>query len=86
MKTTIDLPEDILYRAKIVAVQRRTTLKDLVIQGLEFATRQPAQDAEGERKARAQKLLAALSKIQIAEPVGRFNRDEVYDRDKGKWE
>jgi len=35
MKTTIDLPEAILHRAKIVAAQRRTTLKELVISGLD---------------------------------------------------
>lgn len=86
MKTTIDLPEDILHRAKIVAVRRKTTLKDLVIQGLEFAIRQPAQDADGERRARARKLLAALSEIQITEPIGRFNRDEAYDRGRGQGE
>jgi len=37
MKTTIDLPESILHRAKIAAAQRKTTLKDLVISGLETA-------------------------------------------------
>jgi hypothetical protein len=37
MKTTIDLPEGILHRAKIAAAQRKTTLKDLVISGLETA-------------------------------------------------
>ena len=35
MKTTIDLPEEILHRAKIVAAQRRTTLKELVLTGLD---------------------------------------------------
>jgi hypothetical protein len=35
MKTTIDLPDDILHRAKIVAAQRRTTLKELVLSGLD---------------------------------------------------
>ncbi|MEI6376127.1 MAG: hypothetical protein WCO97_02920 [bacterium] len=35
MKTTIDLPEEILHRAKIVAAQRRTTLKELVLSGLD---------------------------------------------------
>ena len=27
MKTTIDLPDDILHRAKVMAAQRRTTLE-----------------------------------------------------------
>ena len=35
MKTTIDLPEAILHRAKIIAAQRRITLKELVISGLD---------------------------------------------------
>lgn len=34
MKTTIDLPDEIFYRTKIVAAQRRTTIKNLVMQGL----------------------------------------------------
>ncbi len=86
MKTTIDLPADILHRAKTVALQRKITLKELVLQGLEYATRQPAQDPEVERKARAATLIAALSRGRNTEPVGRLNRDEIYDRDKGKWE
>lgn len=35
MKTTIDLPDHILERTKIAAAQRRTTIKKLVIAGLE---------------------------------------------------
>ena len=35
MKTTIDLPDELLHRAKIVAAQRRTTLKGLVLAGLD---------------------------------------------------
>jgi hypothetical protein len=81
MKTTIDLPDDILHRAKIFAAQHRTTLKDLVIQGLEHATSIP-QDAEQDRKARAARLITALSKGRNTEPVGRLNRDEIYDRQK----
>lgn len=80
MKTTIDLPEHILHRAKMVALQRKITLRELVLQGLEYATRQPAQDAEAERKARAATLIAALSRGRNTEPVGRLDRDEIYDR------
>ena len=36
MKTTIDLPDEILHRAKVVAAQRSTTLKQLFISGLEL--------------------------------------------------
>jgi len=86
MKTTIDLPEDLLHRAKIAAAQRRTTLKELVVQGLEYATRHELPDAETERKNRNLALLEVLSALRISEPVGKFNRDEIYDRHDGRWE
>lgn len=40
MKTTIDLPDAIFERTKIVAARRRTTLKNLVIKGLETVLRE----------------------------------------------
>ena len=80
MKTTIDFPEHLLHRAKTIAVQRKITLKELVIQGLEHAIRQPVGDPEAERRAKAEKLLSLMSHIQIQEPIGKFNRDEIYNR------
>jgi hypothetical protein len=35
MKTTIDLPDAILERTKIAAARRRTSIKNIVIEGLE---------------------------------------------------
>jgi len=84
MKTTVNLPEDLLHRAKIIAAQRKTTLRELVVQGLEYATSETAPEAT--RKMRNQDLLKALSGIEIIEPVGKFNRDEIHDRQKGGWE
>lgn len=84
MKTTIDLPEDLLHRAKITAAQRKTTLKELVLQGLEYATRHEMPDPEAERKERAAKLIAALSVGRNTEPIGRLNREEIYDRQSDK--
>ena len=86
MKTTIDLPDDLLHRAKVVAAQRKTTLKEMVVQGLEYATRKPFQDADTERKERAARLIAAVSCGRNTKPVGRLNREEIYDRQEGKWE
>lgn len=40
MKTTIDLPASILERTKIAAARRRTTIKNLVIEGLETVLRE----------------------------------------------
>lgn len=37
MKTTVDLPDQLFRRAKIVAAQRGTTMKELVIAGLRHA-------------------------------------------------
>ena len=34
MKTTLDLPDDLLVEAKAVAARRRTTLKDMVTHAL----------------------------------------------------
>lgn len=40
MKTTIDLPDDILEKTKIAAAKRRTSIKHLVIEGLERVLRE----------------------------------------------
>jgi len=41
MKTTVDLPDALLQRVKIAAAERRTTLKKLVIEGLEHVISSP---------------------------------------------
>jgi hypothetical protein len=50
MKTTIDLPDEILHQAKVAAAERRTTLKALVLAGLDHVlhsmTEPPAGRAE----------------------------------------
>jgi len=35
MRTTIDIPDELLLRAKAVAARRQTTLRELIIEGLE---------------------------------------------------
>ena len=40
MKTTVDLPESILERTKIAAARRRTSIKNLIIEGLEVVLRE----------------------------------------------
>jgi len=40
VKTTVDLPEQLLERTKITAARRRTTLKNLIIEGLEKVLRE----------------------------------------------
>jgi predicted exporter len=86
MRTTIDVPDELLHRAKIVAARRKTTLKELVVQGLDYATRVTPSDVEAERKERARQLIGALAKGRNEDPIGRLDRDEIYDRHQGKWE
>lgn len=43
MKTTLDLPEDLLIEAKTVAARRRTTLKAIVESALRREIRPPAE-------------------------------------------
>jgi hypothetical protein len=40
MKTTVDFPDSILERTKIAAVRRRTTIKNLIIEGLKTVLRE----------------------------------------------
>jgi hypothetical protein len=42
MKTTVDLPDDILERTKIAAAKRKTSIKNLIIEGLETVLRENA--------------------------------------------
>jgi hypothetical protein len=79
MRTTIDVPEELLHRAKIVAAQRKTTLKELVSIGLNYATRQPIPDAEAERKTTMKRLLQGMQAANAA-PIMPLTREEIYKR------
>jgi len=60
MKTTVDLPEEVLRKAKIAAVERKTTLKELICQSLIREIETPTNtraDAGDERKKRSGALL-----------------------------
>ena len=73
MKTTIDLPEDLLYRAKVVAAQRRITLKELVVAGLDWAMRSDAESPDRQ---------AALARLQKGLHLGGqpLTRDQTHER------
>jgi predicted DNA-binding protein len=70
MKTTIDLPDEILERTKIAAARRRTTIKNLVIEGLEAILQQespaaPATDALARLHRGYHLVVRPLSRDQI---------------------
>ncbi len=76
MKTTIELPAEVLQRAKIAAVQRKTTLKDLILRSLVKELDNPADTSDD-----TEAFVAAFSRGNNAErAVGKINRDEIYDR------
>ncbi len=78
-KTTIDLPEEILHQAKIVAARRKTTIKELVIAGLTHAISTSADDEEALRRKRAEQFLSQLQAAN-SEPMRPLTREEIHDR------
>lgn len=73
MKTTIELPDDLLHRAKVVAAQRRTTLKQLVMDGLDWALRSDRGSTEQE---------AAIARLQRGLHLGAkpLTRGQIHER------
>lgn len=73
MKTTIDLPDDLLERTKIAAARRRTTVKNLVINGLETILREDSP---------VDVPVDALARLQAGYHLGGkpLSRDEVHAR------
>ena len=84
MRTTFDLPDDIVRRAKIEAVERRSTLRQLVIDALQ---REMA-GAERPRKrlSRPPIKLAADAPLRHLSPdaVKRLDAEAVRQADEGK--
>ena len=56
MKTTIEIPDSIARKARLLAAERQTTLRALVVQGLEYVISEKQVSA----KDRAKKLFAAM--------------------------
>jgi hypothetical protein len=79
MKTTIDLPEDVLIKAKVFAAERRTTLRELVVEGLKRVTETPPEAEQAKRKAAFKQLLKAMQ-ASNTEPMVPLKREEIYDR------
>ncbi len=79
MKTTIDLPDEVLVKAKVFAAEQRTTLRDLVVRGLKLVTEAPEPDDEKQRKAALKRLLEAM-RASNTEPMVPLKREEIYDR------
>ena len=79
MRTTLDLPDDLMKRAKIAAVRRGSTLRDLVAEGLRRVLADRAA-AERKRMTEAPVKLPAGRTIPLRssrEIAQMFEQDEV---------
>ncbi len=79
MKTTLELPDTILRKAKILAAERDTSLKDLVTQALERFIDAPVEAEERNRRASMKKLLKAM-RASSSEPMKPLRREQTHDR------
>lgn len=76
MKTTIEIPDSIARQAKLLAIERQTTLRAPVVQGLEHVLTAKQVSA----KDRAKKLFAAMDKTSGIAAGKRLNRADAYAR------
>lgn len=78
MKTTIELPDDLFQRAKVISAERGTTLKEIMVQALKLWLRSPAEDEEAVRQATLKRLLKAM-RAANSEPMVPLTREEIYE-------
>ena len=71
MKTTIELPDQLAREAKLFAAERRTTLRALVLQGLEHVIKEKQVSA----KNRAKNLFAAMDQALDSYPILAVSED-----------
>ena len=76
MKTTIELPDAIVHRAKVLAAERRVTLRELVLQGLE----QVLGEKQATARTRARKLFAEMDRLPEFSAKNRLSRLEANAR------
>lgn len=79
MKTTIELPDDVFRKAKILAAERRMTFKDVVIEGLKLVTETRPEADQKARKVALKRLLKAMQASNTV-PMVPLTREEIYDR------
>ncbi|MCU0247411.1 MAG: hypothetical protein MUC42_12610 [Bryobacter sp.] len=75
MKTTVDLPDELVIEAKKFAAEQRTTLRDLVENGLRQEIHPRAQQA---RKRSKPKIRWVIDKGGLAPGLDVSDRDKMY--------
>lgn len=76
MKTTIEIPDLIAERVKILAAERRTTLRELVLQGLDKVLNENQTNS----KDRSDRLFAAMDQLPGLSASQRLGREEANAR------
>jgi hypothetical protein len=76
MKTTIEIPDAVAKKAKLLAAERQTTLRALVLQGLEHVLEEKQLTA----KDRAKKLFAAMDRTTGITAGKRLSRADANAR------
>lgn len=76
MKTTIELPDAVVKRAKVLAAERRTTLRELVLQGLEHVLSEKRVSA----RQRAQSLFEEMDALPEFSARDRLDRSDAHAR------
>ena len=79
MRTTLEIPDPVFKKAKLKAVEEGVSLKAVVLRALERELAAPTLSLAARRK-RAQRLFATLDQARNKAPVGRLNREALYDR------
>lgn len=79
MKTTIDVPDDLLVKAKVLAAEQRTTLRDLVVRGLQLVTETDDQNEAGQRREALKRLLLSM-RAENTEPMVPVAREDLHER------
>jgi predicted transcriptional regulator len=76
LKITIEIPDALARQAKLVAAERQTTLRALLVQGLEQVITEKQETA----KDRAKKLFAAMGRAPGITAANRFSRTDANAR------
>lgn len=77
MKTTFELPDELFLKAKILAAERRMTLKEILIQALQGYMQETPEAEAKKRKATMKKLLKAMQASNTT-PMVPLTREEIY--------
>ncbi len=72
MKTTLDLPDELLIEAKKAAAEQRRTLRELVEQGLRMVLKKP------EVRPRARKVRLVTVKGGLPHDLDLSSREKMY--------